>query len=146
MEVDDANDWLNGKLGVKGPFAVRLEVDRSVVGRLNEAGETVFDYELRLWLRQCNNDVLCDNILGTFFQDTRIEYDYSAVPASLPMIQRFSLKGGLGEDHDKFTRFFFGFTGAAGAEVLNATISRFQLSFIRPGDSVVTDDSINWPP
>jgi outer membrane protein assembly factor BamB len=139
VEVSDANDWLDGRPGIKGPYAARLEVNRSLLP--NADGN--YDYELRLWLRQCNNDVTCDNILGTFFQDTRIEYDYSAVPATLPMIQRFSLSP---LEQAEFDRFYFGFTGAAGAEALNATISQFQLSFIRPGDSVVTDDSTNWPP
>jgi hypothetical protein len=102
-----------------------------------------YEYELRLWMRQCNNDTLCDNILGTYFEDTRLEYDYSAVPATLPMVQRFALSAA---EQAAFEKFLFGFTGAAGAEALEVTISRFQLSFIRPGDPVVTDDSMNWPP
>jgi hypothetical protein len=94
-------------------------------------------------MRQCfdQDDTPCSEILGTFYQDTRIEYDYTAV-ADLPMRQRFSLTGA---EQDAFERFFFGFTGAAGAEVLNATISQFQLSFIRPGDPVVDCDRLNWP-
>ena len=59
------------------------------------------------------------------------------------MRQQFSLSGA---EQDAFERFFFGFTGAAGAEALDVTISQFQLSFIRPGDPVITDDSTNWPP
>jgi outer membrane protein assembly factor BamB len=140
----DLTNWLNGA-GNKGSYAVRLEVDRSQVGRLNAAGETVFDYDLRLWIRQCSDpgDTPCDEILGTFYQDTRIEYDYTAVQ-DLPMSQSFSLSGA---EQDAFERFFFGFTGAAGAEALDATISQFQLSFIRPGDPVVTceDDPARWP-
>jgi hypothetical protein len=58
------------------------------------------------------------------------------------MRQQFSLSG---IEQDAFESFFFGFTGAAGAEALQATISNFQLSFIRPGDSVVECDRINWP-
>ena len=139
VEVNSTNDWLNGEPGIKGPFGVRLEVDRS----LTPNADGKFDYELRLWMRQCNNDTLCDNIMGTFFQDTRMAYDYSAVPTTLPMVQRFSLSA---EDQAKFNKFFFGFTAAAGSQALEVTISRFQLSFIRPGDPVVTDDSLNWPP
>jgi outer membrane protein assembly factor BamB len=139
VAVNSTDDWLNGKPGVKGPFAVRLEVDRALTP--NADGE--FNYELRLWMRQCNNDTLCDNILGTFFQDTRVAYDYSAVPATLPMIQQFALSA---SEHAAFDKFFFGFTGGAGARALQATISQFQLSFIRPGDPLVTDDSLNWPP
>jgi hypothetical protein len=144
VSADDNTNWLNGA-GTKGSYAVRLEVDRSEVGRFNGAGEFVFDYELRLWIRQCpdQNDFPCDTILGTFYQDTRIEYDYTAVQ-DLPMRQNFSLSGA---EQDAFERFFFGFTGAAGAEALNATISQFQLSFIRPGDSEIKceNDSDRWP-
>ena len=39
----------------------------------------------------------------------------------------------------------FGFTGAAGSDALDTTISRFQLSLIRPGDSVITNDP-DWTP
>jgi hypothetical protein len=134
--ADSNTDWLNGA-GSRGPFAVRLEVDRALLPNVD--GE--FNYELRLWIRQCNNDLNCDNILGTFFEDTRIAYDYTAV-TELPMRQSFSLEG---IDHDAFERFFFGFTGAAGAEALDVTISAFQLSFIRPGDPVVDCDRNSWP-
>ena len=138
VSVASNTDWLNGD-GAKGSWAVRLEVDRSLIP--NADGE--FDYELRLWMRQCpdQNDFPCSNILGTFYQDTRIAYDYTAVQ-DLPMLQRFRLSG---VEQDAFERFFFGFTGAAGAEALEATISEFQLSFIRPGDPVVNCDSNNWP-
>ena len=94
-------------------------------------------------MRQCNDDVLCNNILGTFFQDTRVAYDYSAVPATLPMVQRFTLSAA---EQAAFDKFFFGFTAGAGTQALEVTISQFQLSFIRPGDPLVTDDSLNWPP
>jgi hypothetical protein len=140
VSVDSNTDWLNGA-GAKGSWAVRLEVDRS----LNPNADGEFDYELRLWIRQCpdQNDFPCSNILGTFYEDTRVEYDYTAVE-DLPMIQRFSLSG---IEQDAFESFFFGFTGAAGAEALEATISNFQLSFIRPGDSVVDceNDAARWP-
>ena len=49
------------------------------------------------------------------------------------------------DDHNVFERFFFGFTGAAGSEALDAEISQFQLSFIRLGDQEVTSDP-NWTP
>jgi hypothetical protein len=139
VTVDDINNWLNGEPGVKGPWAVRLEVDRSLLP--NPGGE--FDYQLSLWIRQCQ-ELDCSDITNTFFQDTRIDYDYSAVPATLPMIQRFDFSAA---DQLLFERFYFGFTGAAGAgQNQNATISLFQLSFIRPGDPVVVDDALEWPP
>jgi outer membrane protein assembly factor BamB len=143
-DLDDPNDWLNGKSGVKGPWAVRLEVDRSILP--NPDGN--FDYQLSLWIRQCQ-ELDCSDINGTFFSDTRIDYENAPATTNLPMIQNFDLKGGPGEDHDKFTRFYFGFTGAAGAEALNATISQFNLSFIRAGDpdvDVALGDDPDWLP
>jgi hypothetical protein len=50
-------------------------------------------------------------------------------------------------DHTKFNRMLFGFTGAtdsAGAQ--SVLIKKLQLSFIRPADPIVTDDSANYPP
>jgi hypothetical protein len=139
FDLDDTNDWLNGKSGVKGPWAVRLEVDRSLLPNLD--GD--FDYQLSLWIRQCQN-LDCSDINGTFFSDTRVDYNYSALPATLPMTQKFSLSAA---EQVEFERFFFGFTGATGAgQTQDATISQFNLSFIRPGDPVVTDDALNWPP
>jgi outer membrane protein assembly factor BamB len=136
--VNSTTDWLNGA-GSRGSWAVRLQVDRALLPNID--GE--FDYELRLWIRQCSDqfDTPCDEILGTSYQDTRIEYDYTAV-VDLPMRQSFSLSG---PEQDAFNSFFFGFTGAAGAEALDVTISQFQLSFIRPGDTVVDCDKTNWP-
>ena len=136
--MNNNTDWLNGA-GSRGSWAVRLEVDRAILP--NADGE--FDYDLRLWIRQCpdTDDDPCDNILGTYYEDTRLEYDYTAVE-DLPMRQSFSLSG---TEQDAFDKFFFGFTGAAGAEALDVTISQFHLSFIRPGDPVVDCDSDNWP-
>jgi hypothetical protein len=131
VDVGDRIDWLNGDSSDQKRWAVRLEVDR--IGS---------DYTLSLWIRQCDNSI-CDNVLGTFFQDTRVDYEYSAVPDDLPLQQTFTLNDTL--NNPGFERFFFGFTGAAGATALDATISEFQLSFIRPGDTVIVNDSINWP-
>jgi outer membrane protein assembly factor BamB len=140
VDASSNTDWLNGS-GIRGPWAVRLQVDRSLVGVPNALGDLEYDYTIRLWMRQCNNDITCDNIMGTWFQDTRIDYDYTAV-VDLPMIQRIKLSQA---EHDAFDRFFFGFTGAAGAEALDVTIGNFQLSFIRPGDPLVECDRNNWP-
>jgi hypothetical protein len=143
VSVNSPTDWLNGD-GSRGSWAVRLEVDRALLPNVDGK----FDYELRLWIRQCpvDGDDPCDNILGTFYQDTRIEYNYTATK-DLPMRQSFSLSGA---DQDAFESFFFGFTGAAGdvaqgGEALDVTISQFQLSFIRPGDPVIDCDNANWP-
>jgi outer membrane protein assembly factor BamB len=112
--VNNNTDWLNGA-GSRGSWAVRLEVDRALLPNVDGK----FDYELRLWMRQCFDQV-----------------------EDLPMRQSFSLSGA---EQDAFESFFFGFTGAAGAEALDVSISQFQLSFIRPGDPVVDCDKLNWP-
>jgi outer membrane protein assembly factor BamB len=160
VSVGNNTDWLNGA-GAKGSWAVRLEVEcllRDENGECDSNANGEFEYELRLWIRQCpdQNDFPCSNILGTFFQDTRIAYDYTAVK-DLPMVQRIRLSSALSSakngdppNDGDFYRFFFGFTGAAGdvalgGESLDATISQFQLSFIRPGDPVIDCDKNNWP-
>jgi len=96
---------------------------------------------LRLWMRQCAQ-ADCNDILGTFFQDTRIEYDYAALP-DLPLTQAIELSP---SDHARFNRFLFGFTTAtAPGAAQTALIEHFNLSFIRPNDPVVTNDPA-WPP
>jgi outer membrane protein assembly factor BamB len=149
VSADSDINWLNGA-GSKGSWAVRLEVecllrDESQKCTSNIDGD--YEYELRLWIRQCadQNDFPCDKILGTFYQDSRLAYNHTAVK-DLPMRQHIRLSSALSSaPNGAFERFFFGFTGAAGAEALDATISQFQLSFIRPGDPVVDCDSDNWP-
>jgi outer membrane protein assembly factor BamB len=147
VQVDSNTEWLNGA-GSKGSWAVRMEVEcllRDVNQECTSNTDGDYEYELRLWMRQCpdQEDFPCSNILGTFYQDTRIEYDYTAV-GDLPMRQFIRLDA---TEQAAFERFFFGFTGAAGAEALDATVSQFQLSFIRPGDPVVDceNDAARWP-
>ncbi len=135
VDVLDTDDWLNGDPS-KGPWAVRLEVNRSI---LADAGGK-YDYELSLWIRQCQ-DLDCGDILGTLYQDTRVDYEYSAV-ADLPLEQQFELSE---DDHLKFDRLLFGFTGAtASGQSQSVIIRKFQLSFSRPGDSTITSDP-DWP-
>jgi Tfp pilus assembly protein PilX len=132
LDVTPSNNWLND-----GPWAVRVEVGRSLVQ--NVGGN--YDYKLRLWMRQCTQ-ADCNDILGTFYQDTRIKYDYSALP-DLPLTQEIELSQ---SDHDMFNRFLFGFTTAtAPGDTQSALIEHFNLSFIRPNDPVITNDP-NWPP
>jgi hypothetical protein len=112
-------------------------VERSLVQNIDGN----FDYNLRLWMRQCTQ-ADCNNILGTLFQDTRIKYDYSALP-DLPLVQAIELSP---SDHDMYNRFLYGFTTAtAPGDSQSALIEQFNLSFIRPSDPVITDDP-NWPP
>jgi hypothetical protein len=132
LGITPSNNWLND-----GPWAVRLEVERNLAQNIDGN----FDYNLRLWMRQCAQ-ADCNDILGTFFQDTRIEYDYSALP-DLPLAQEIELSP---SDHNRFNRFLFGFTTAtAPGDTQSALIKQFNLSFIRPNDPVITNDPA-WPP
>lgn len=123
VTVSDALDWLSGD-GTKGPWAVRLEVLRGQTQNAN----LNFEYDLRFWIRQCESDA-CNNILGTFFQDTRIEF------AQTPdLAQTIELTPA---EHADFNRFLFGFTGATETTTTqNAVIADFLLSFIRPNDPI----------
>jgi len=130
VTVDNTTNWLNGDFE-KGPWAVRVEVIRST--EVNAGGK--YDYTLKTWIRQCD-DLDCDNIDGTYFADTSIEYG-----AKTPHLeQTVELSE---EDHDKFGTFLFGLTEATGGAVQTAIISNLQLSFIRPGDAVISSDP-NW--
>jgi hypothetical protein len=132
LDITPADNWLNN-----GPWAVRLEVERSLTPNIDGN----FEYDLRLWMRQCTQSD-CNDILGTFFQNTRIKYDYSAL-VDLPLTQQIELSP---TDHDRFIRFLFGFTTAtAPGDSQSALIEQFTLSFIRPNDPVITSDP-DWTP
>jgi hypothetical protein len=129
----NSDDWIRS-----GPWAVRMEVTRDTIS--GDRG----DYQLRTWMYQCGNGD-CSDILGTFYENTRIEFD----PGNLPplLVQSFSLPdNGSGPiagtpDNRDFERFLFGFTSASetgDSQII--TIRNFQLSFIRPGDPVTTED------
>jgi hypothetical protein len=133
LGITPSDNWLND-----GPWAVRIELERS----LTQNPDGNYEYNLRLWMRQCAQTD-CNDILGTFFQDTRNKYDYSAL-ADLPLAQEIELSQ---SDHDRFNRFLFGFTTAtAPGESQSALINldQFRLSFIRPNDPVITIDPA-WP-
>jgi hypothetical protein len=104
-----------------------------------------YEYTLHAWARRCEfADCTDADITGTdvFFQDTRIQYDWFPAPNSF-MKQTIKLEPG---DHEKLERILFGFTGATGsAGAQKAFIKKFQLSFIRPNDPIVTNDSANYP-
>ncbi|MBW2608191.1 MAG: PQQ-like beta-propeller repeat protein, partial [Deltaproteobacteria bacterium] len=132
--IIDDNNWLNrvqdGNIVL---WAVRMEVKRSQVA--NADGN--YEYTLRTWIRQCT-EADCSDIIGTYFQDTRIEYG-----AKSPHIeQTIEL---CPDDHTKFDSFLFGLTEATSAETQTVVISNLQLGFIRPGDFVITEDT-DWPP
>ena len=90
------------------------------------------DYELRLWMKQCDS-AICDTLNGApdpFFKDTRIIYNEAP-----NLVQSFRLDA---IKNAQFDRFIFGFTAAAGADQIDASIGNFNLSFIRPGDPIIT--------
>jgi hypothetical protein len=132
VDVDSADNWLAGTASKKR-WAVRLEVMRSLVA--NAFGN--YEYTLHSWVRQCDQ-LDCSDVLGTFYQDTRIEYD-----AKVPQLAQ-TVELTVAEQF-WFTRFLFGFTTAtASGAAQNAVIEYFQLSFIRPGDPVIAADP-DWP-
>ncbi len=132
LDITPADNWLNN-----GPWAVRLEVERSLTPNIDGN----FDYDLRLWMRQCTQSD-CNDIIGTFFQNTRINYNFSAL-VDLPLTQQIELSP---TDHDRFIRFLFGFTTAtAPGDSQSALIEQFTLSFIRPNDPIITSDPA-WTP
>lgn len=139
VTITSEADWLKGSSS-KGPWAVRLEIARSQV----EAAGT-YAYNLKAWIRQCSvascNDP--NDPLGTFYEDTRVQYSPDSPTARPPMIeQTVNLTSA---DHAAFERFIFGFTSQTGAgETQTATIRKFQLSFIRPNDPILTTDP-QWP-
>ncbi len=129
--ISDTNNWLDRVLN-NVLWSVRMEVKRIKV--LNVRGN--YEYNLRSWIRQCTV-ADCSDILGTYFEDTRIEYG-----AKTPHIeQTIEL---CPADHVKFDRFLLGLTEATSASVQTVDITNLQLSFIRPGDFVITADS-DWP-
>jgi hypothetical protein len=110
-----------------------MEVKRSKT--TNEADGN-YEYNLRSWIRQCTV-ADCSDILGTYFEDTRIEYGAKAPHLE----QTIEL---CPDDHTKFDSFLFGLTEATGGSLQTVVISNLQLGFIRPGDFVITADS-DWP-
>jgi hypothetical protein len=112
------------------------------VTRSQSQSNGTYAYTLKTWLRQCNNTD-CSDVLGTFYEDTRINYS-PTLPVARPaqLEQTINL---LPLDHQDFERVIIGFTSqTASGELQTAAIRRFQLSFIRPGDPTITNDP-SWP-
>jgi hypothetical protein len=132
VSLSSTDNWFNGD-GSK-PWAVRMEVKRGI----SPNADGKYDYELRSWIRQCNNATLCDNVLDSFFEDTRLTYS-----AKAPHIaQTIELTE---SQHLDFARLLFGFTGAVRAgDNQSALISNFKLSFVRFNDPMITSDP-KWP-
>jgi hypothetical protein len=129
VTVDNDIDWLEGAT-TKGPWAVRLEVMRSLEPKDPNADPKKYEYTLHAWIWQCSPDPnACDNLFGTFYEDTRIQY--SVTPH---LVQTIELTEA---EHLDFAKFIFGFTGATGqSHSQSALITDFKLSFIRFNDPI----------
>jgi len=127
IAVASADDWLQS-----GPWAVRVEIARS--RSLNARNR--YAYGLKMWIRQCQ-EAGCNDVLDTYFQDTRIEYAARA-PHLAQTVEMCAA------DHGSFDTFIFGFTEGTGSEVQRVDITETQLGFIRPGDASITVDA-DWP-
>jgi hypothetical protein len=137
--VDSVNDWLNGSSTQRGPWATRTEVKRAVA--INANGN--YEYTLLTWIRQCAQSD-CSDIKGTAFQDTTLVYNYS--PAGVPDLPFEQVIELTPAEHDKFERFLFGFTTAAGAsDTQIVEIRDFQLTFSRSSDPTINNDP-DWVP
>ena len=137
--VDSVNNWLNGSSTQRGPWAARTEVTRAVSANANGN----YEYTLLTWIRQCAQSD-CSDIKGTAFQDTTLEYNYS--PAGVPDLPFEQVIELTPAEHDKFERFLFGFTTAAGAsDTQIVEIRDFQLTFARSVDPTINNDP-DWVP
>ena len=132
--VSDVNNWF-----AEGPWAVRVEVQRE---NIDSNGDGKFTYTLKTWLKKCQDaNCLQDAnglpVVGGFFQNTRFEYDWTTAGIT-PMTQVIELSNTPDSFHDRFDRFLFGFTSASAASQ-TIDIRKFQLSFIRSNDPVLSD-------
>jgi len=128
--LSSTDNWLNSDLNL--PWAVRTEVHRST--SVNSRNK--YEYTWKMWIRQCG-DSSCSDILGTYFQDTRI--DYAAKDPGLEQTVEL-----CASDHNKFGTFLFGFTEGTGSDVQTVDLTQITLGFRRPGDVEIADDP-DWP-
>jgi hypothetical protein len=138
VEVDDTDRWLAGKPMTKGPWAVRMEIVRS----LSVNGNGKYEYRLRTWVRQCTQ-FDCSDIIGTLFENTTGDYNHTPLtPNQLPFEQTIELTQ---SEHDDFTRFLFGFTTAAGgSDDQTVDIRDVKLDVRLTGDTPLGADT-DWP-
>jgi outer membrane protein assembly factor BamB len=135
--VDNSDNWLKGAAS-KGPWAVRMEVYRSLDANAT-APVGYYRYELRTWVRQCQ-EADCNDVLGSFYDDTRITYSPALRPPQ--MEQTINLSS---SEQANFERFLFGLTSqTAAGDNQTSTIRQFKLSFVRTSDPTVTCDP-DWP-
>jgi hypothetical protein len=136
--VDNSDDWLKSAAS-KGPWAVRMEVYRSTDANTT-APVGYYRYDLRAWVRQCEQADCNSDVLGTFYDDTRITYSPTLRPPHMEQTIYLS-----SSEQTNFERFLFGFTSqTAAGDNQTSTIRNFKLSFVRPTDATITCDP-NWP-
>jgi hypothetical protein len=102
VAVDNSDDWLKGAAS-KGPWAVRMEVYRSTAANTT-APVGYYRYELRAWVRQCEQADCNSDVLGTFYDDTRITYSPTLRPPHMEQTIYLS-----SSEQTNFERFLFGF-------------------------------------
>jgi outer membrane protein assembly factor BamB len=137
IDAGNSDNWLKGAAS-KGPWAVRMEVYRSPDPNIT-APVGYYKYELRSWVRQCNQ-ADCSDLIGTFYDDTQVTY--SPVLRLPQMTQTINLSS---TDNTNFQRFLFGFSSqTAAGDIQTSTIRNLKLSFVRPTSPVIVCDP-NWP-
>lgn len=133
ISVPGEPNWLN-----EGRYwAVRMEVVRGTTA--NSRGK--YEYTLKAWIRQCSTSTCVtdwngQNVVGTYFADTRIGYS-AKTPHLEQTVELCSA------DHDKFETALIGFTEATGSQTQNVIIQKLAIGLIRPGDDEITNDP-NW--
>jgi len=119
-----AADWLYNTTKV---YAVRIEVTRASTA--NTAGK--YFYTINTWIKRCNSENISDPTACSEFtglSNTKVAYNPD--PADPPILKRtIELDQTF---HDKFNKFLFGWTAAAGsASRENLALRNFQLYFAR---------------
>ena len=119
-----AADWLYNTTKV---YAVRIEITRASTLNANSK----YFYTINTWIKRCSSDNISDSTACSEFpglNNTKVVYDPN--PADPPTLKRIiELDQTF---HDKFNKFLFGWTAAAGsASRENLTLSNFQLYFAR---------------
>ncbi|MFH1080774.1 MAG: hypothetical protein V1766_11060 [Pseudomonadota bacterium] len=125
-----AADWLYNTIKV---YAVRIEVTRASEKNANNN----YDYEINTWIKRCSSENISDPTACSEFaglSNTKVAYNLDlANPPTLKRTKELMNSIELDQTfHDKFNKFLFGWTAAAGsASRENLTISNFQLYFAR---------------
>jgi hypothetical protein len=115
-------DWLYNTTNV---YAVRIEIARA-----STIADGKYSYTINTWIKPCNSENISDPTACsefTGFSNTKTAYDPVANPPTLN--RKIKLDQTF---HDKFDKFLFGWTAAAGsASRENLALNNFQLYFAR---------------